>query len=78
MHENKTPTLADLERKLQTHDWSYHYSDDHSVYCRGERSWDELSRMIRLFPRDEVRPLWEKHCGRDYEGKFDTFFPVST
>lgn len=69
-------TLSDLEKKLQYHDWYYSYSDDYSVVRRGERAWDELKAMINLFPRDDVRPLWDKHAPRDYEGKFDIYFPA--
>jgi len=68
-------SLADLEKKLRYHDWNYSYSDDYSVVRRGERAWDELKVLIEKFPRDDVRPLWEKHCPDDYKGKFDIFFP---
>ena len=39
--------LITLERLLQFHDWYYNYSDDHSVWQRGQREHDAISEEQR-------------------------------
>jgi len=38
-------TLQTLWDRLNKHDWYYSYSDDHSVWQRGEADWKELTTM---------------------------------
>ena len=57
--------LASFEAKMKAHDWFYQYSDDHSVYQRGEAQLDELLGMRRALERDglgaEANALWAAH-----------------
>ena len=55
--------LITLERLLQFHDWYYDYSDDHSVWSRGQRENDAINaEQYRLIhevkvPVEEVTAL---------------------
>ena len=39
--------LITLERLLQFHDWHYNYSDDYSVWLRGQREHDAIGEEQR-------------------------------
>jgi hypothetical protein len=60
--------LVVLEKLLQTHDWSYEFSDDHSVWKRGmsERKAinQEQRRLIgnELATVEEVLELTQKYA----------------
>ena len=62
------PELITLERLLQFHDWYYDYSDDHSVWQRGQREHDaigeEQRRLIHVVkvPVDEILELTHKYA----------------
>ena len=59
--------LITLERLLQFHDWYYNYSDDHSVWARGQRENDAISEEQRRLihevkvPVEEVMALTDKY-----------------
>lgn len=59
--------LLKLERLLQFHDWFYDYSDDHSVWSRGQRENDAINaeqhRLIHevKIPYEEVMALTDKY-----------------
>lgn len=59
--------LLKLERLLQFHDWFYDYSDDHSVWSRGQRENDAINaeqhRLIHevKVPYEEVMALTDKY-----------------
>ena len=61
------PQLITLERLLQFHDWYYQYSDDHSVWTRGQRENDAINAEQRRLihevkvPEEEVMALTEKY-----------------
>ena len=38
-------TLNDLFEKLESHDWFYEYSDDNSVWRRGQEQLNEIRRI---------------------------------
>jgi hypothetical protein len=63
--------LITLERLLQFHDWHYDYSDDHSVWQRGQREHDaigeEQRRLIHVVkvPLEEVMALTDKYRPKD-------------
>lgn len=38
-------TLQEYEKMLKRHDWHYEYSDDHSVWKRGNEAHKELKRL---------------------------------
>lgn len=41
-------TYNQLWRKLATHDWSYHRSDDHGAYRRGVDEWAAIETAGRI------------------------------
>jgi len=59
--------LAILEKLLQAHDWTYEFSDDHSVWKKGmtERSAinQEQKRLVELglATTEEVQELTQKY-----------------
>ena len=61
------PELIALDRLLARHDWFYEYSDDHSVWRRGQAQMDAINeeqrRLIHVVkvPLEEVLELNEKH-----------------
>ena len=61
------PELITLDRLLCWHDWYYNYSDDHSVWKRGQREHDAINeeqrRLIHVVkvPVEEVMALADKY-----------------
>jgi len=59
--------LLTLERLLQFHDWYYDYSDDHSVWQRGQREHDAINEEQRRLihevkvPVEEILELTNKY-----------------
>ena len=59
--------LTKLEALLRSHDWFYDYSDDHSVWSRGQRENDAINaeqhRLIHevKVPYEEVKALTDKY-----------------
>ena len=45
--------------KLKAHDWTYQYSDDHSVWQRGSKESDEIRRMGDIVDPD--RKIYKKY-----------------
>lgn len=58
--------LAELAKKLQYHDWYYNYSDDHSVWRRGEERSAQIQGEIKylnsLGLEQQTLALWEQYC----------------
>jgi len=60
--------MNDLDKyitQLKHHDWTYNYSDDHSVWRRGE-----AERMNLLYQRKKLDPngtIWNTYCEKGYE-----------
>jgi hypothetical protein len=61
------PELITLDKMLSFHDWYFDYSDDHSVWRRGQAQLhainEEQRRLIHVVkvPFEEVMALNEKH-----------------
>ena len=61
------PELLTLERLLMFHDWYYDYSDDHSVWQRGQREHDAIGEEQRRLihevkvPVEEILELTNKY-----------------
>jgi hypothetical protein len=59
--------LITLDKMLSFHDWYFDYSDDHSVWRRGQAQLDAINeeqrRLIHVVkvPFEEVMALNEKH-----------------
>ena len=62
------PELITLERLLQFHDWHYNYSDDYSVWLRGQREHDAIGEEQRrlltsgLATIEEILELTHKYA----------------
>lgn len=55
-----TPEEEAYIKRLQSHDWYYEYSDDHSVWRRGQAERDQLRGQQRsLDPDGEI---WNTHA----------------
>lgn len=59
-----TEQLSQLETMLKKHDKYYDYSDDHSVWRKGNQEWKEinaLSQQLKLAGyTEEVQELFNK------------------
>ena len=48
-----------FRKLLSTHDWYYHYSDDHSVWRRGEASSRAINAAMR--DNDALKALYKQY-----------------
>ena len=61
----KAAAIADYRHKLKQHDWSFEYSDDHSVWQRG---WQELGELRQLQKQlDPDWAIWNSIAPKDYQ-----------
>lgn len=44
---NENSSINDFKKALKVHDWWYAYSDDNSVYRKGAKASDAISKMFR-------------------------------
>jgi hypothetical protein len=51
--------MQDYIQKLKSHDWTYEYSDDHSVWQRGSSERSEIRRLSAIL--DPKREIWNKY-----------------
>src|SRR5210317_67656 len=51
--------MDDYIAKLKAHDWTYQYSDDHSVWQRGSKEADEIRRLGDIVDPD--RKLYKQY-----------------
>jgi len=51
--------MDDYIAKLKAHDWTYQYSDDHSVWQRGSKESDEIRKMGDIVDPD--RKIYKKY-----------------
>lgn len=56
-------TLAEYTAALQTCDWFYAYSDDHSVWQRGEEAMQQLRAAQRQL--DPQGLIWNQHAPKE-------------
>lgn len=69
-----SPELAELEKMLQSHDWTYEYSDDYRYWSRGSQEMDAINSKIRQIGQKDkamgdkavemLRSYAKKHLGR--------------
>lgn len=62
----KTPSLSEYYDKLVTHDWFYSYSDDHSVWQRGEAAMSNLVAEYKDKP--EFKELYDAFVAYHFSG----------
>ena len=64
-NNNMKTKLQTLEKLLQNHDWFYQYSDDFSVYERGDRESNAINEVIKVLENTgfgkEANVLYDKY-----------------
>ena len=64
-NNNMNKNLQTLEKLLQDHDWFYQYSDDFSVYERGDRESNAINEVIKVLENTgfgkEANVLYDKY-----------------
>ena len=64
-NNNMNTKLQTLEELLKSHDWFYQYSDDFSVYERGDRESNTINKVISALIDagfgKEADDLYDKH-----------------
>ena len=54
-----------FERMLESHDWTYHYSDDHRYYTKGRDEAHKIRIMMERLEEagqgDQAKELFEKY-----------------
>lgn len=46
---------------LRNMDWTYEYSDDYSVWRRGNEAMNRIGRLTRMYP--ELQEIYNQHRG---------------
>lgn len=58
--------LTQLEELCRKHDWYYQYSDDHSVWIRGNESWNNIAKLAEKCKNaglyEEALKIIDKYC----------------
>lgn len=58
---SRIETKEELKQRLAKHDWGYYFSDDHSVWKKGELDMDEIkAAMKRLCTESEAERLYHE------------------
>jgi len=60
MNTETTTMKADFYRQLSRHDWAYSFSDDHSVWRRGEAVSSALAMTAKSDPG--LMPMYLMFC----------------
>lgn len=71
-HHSKN--LFEYCQALQLHDWSFEYSDDHSVWQRGRASLGALQEMQPKVDPDFT--VWNKFAPTDYRRQVESRGPA--
>jgi len=61
-------SLSELKKLVCQHDTFYHYSDDHSVYKKGESEWAVITNLYNKCVKDykvELDYIWNKYYFRN-------------
>jgi hypothetical protein len=48
----KEKKMGELEKKLKSHDYYFHYSDDHRYYKKGQKEQDEIRKLVKEIGED--------------------------
>tara|TARA_R110000772_G_scaffold51719_4_gene118722 strand:+ start:2411 stop:2602 length:192 start_codon:yes stop_codon:yes gene_type:complete len=51
-------------KALNAHDWSFEWSDDHSVWKRGNQQRADINAVRPIL--DEDYAIWNAHCEHHY------------
>ena len=52
----------ELERRLQSHDWTYAYSDDYRYWSAGESNWKRICILELQVSIEKFQELWKKYA----------------
>ena len=66
-NNNMKTKLKTLEKLLKNHDWFYQYSDDYSVYERGDCESDTINTVINA--------LKDAGFGKEADALYDKYLP---
>ena len=66
-NNNMNKDLQTLEKLLKSHDWFYQYSDDYSVYERGDRESNTINEVINA--------LKDTGFGKEADDLYDKYLP---
>ena len=66
-NNNMNNKLQTLEKLLKNHDWFYQYSDDFSIYERGDRELDAINEVINA--------LKDAGFGKKADDLYDKYLP---
>jgi len=66
-NNNMNNKLQTLEKLLQNCDWFYQYSDDYSVYERGDRESDAINEVINA--------LKDAGFGKEADDLYNKYLP---
>lgn len=61
---------ASIVSSLQSHDWYYSYSDDGSVWKRGDDNFNRIKASLKELDREVAMKIWERVAPKDFH------FPV--
>lgn len=65
MEAAKTTLLEQLEKLLASHDWTYDYSDDYSVWSRGQQEREAIRGLMQRCHEQDV--------GAEADGLYDRY-----
>jgi len=57
-------TLDEFEKLVNSHDLTYDYSDDGSVWRNGQAQYAKIMEASKLFPVEDVRRIWNAKCDK--------------
>jgi hypothetical protein len=63
-----------LEYEIKNKDWTFEYSDDHSVWKKGLWHNEVISKLIEKllasgYTQEDINKIWNKHAPKGYERK---------
>lgn len=51
-------TLEEFENEVNKHDLTHEYSDDHSVWSRGNAHYSKIRKAANNLPKADVERIW--------------------
>ena len=75
LEEEKMRDPAEFERRVNSHDLTYGYSDDNRWYTAGSISHDWIRRAAKFHDIEWVKTIWNAKVDRTLvEGARETFY----
>ena len=74
----KKNQFSSFEALLKSHDWTFEFSDDHSVWQRGNAERKQLDSMAEDLAKDDpekVASLWNSFCNPKFKRSAQSFEP---